>query len=227
LSTIWTLVKKDLLRDSRHPWGLVVFMIIPVLTAAIVSLVFSPRADIHKSVTIRVAVLDRDDDLLSRLLRSGAGQGQTAENLQLDFVDSEQEGIEMVERREVSAFVILPENLTVDLLDGRANRLTLYKNPAQAILPKIVEEGLLVVCIGVSQGLHLLQPQIKAIRDIMERDELAAELEVASLASSSMERLRAVEPYLFPPLVQFQTIDASEYVLSTEVEKSRMEEPGL
>ena len=39
MKTIWTLVKKDLLRDARHPWGLIVFMIIPVLTAVIISFV--------------------------------------------------------------------------------------------------------------------------------------------------------------------------------------------
>jgi len=36
LKNIWKLVKKDLLRDSKHPWGLVVFMIIPVMTAVII-----------------------------------------------------------------------------------------------------------------------------------------------------------------------------------------------
>lgn len=226
MRTIWTLVKKDLLRDARHPWGVIIYMVIPVLTAVIMSLVFSPRADIQENVTIRVAVLDRDDDFLSRMLRSVAGQGQAAENLQLHFVESEQEGIELVERRKASAFIVLPENLTVDLLDNVPTGLTLYKNPAEAILPRIVEEGLLVVCIGVSQGLNLLQPQVKAIRDLMERDEMPSTLEAATIASSSVERLRTVEPYLFPPLVQFKTIDAAKYVPSTKADASQAGEPN-
>ncbi len=226
MKTIWTLVKKDLLRDARHPWGLIVFMIIPVLTAVIVSLVFSPRADIRKNVTIRVAILDRDDDFLSGLLRSVAGQGQAAQNLRLHFVESEQEGIELVERRKVSALVVLPENLTTDLLDNKPTCLALYKNPAQAILPRIVEEGLLVVCIGVSQGLNLLQPQVKAIRDMIDRDKMPGTLEVAAIASSSVERLRTVEPYLFPPLIQFKTIEASEYVPVPGANESAGEDPN-
>jgi hypothetical protein len=212
-----------LLRDTRHPWGLIVFMIIPVLTAFIMSLVFAPQNDIAKNVTIHLAVLDRDDDFLSGVLRSVSGQGDAAENLRLHFVATEEEGIRLLERRKVSAFVILPENLTVDLLDGTATALTLYKNPAEAILPKVVEEGLLVVCIGVSKALDLLQPQLKAIRGMMERDEMPDALEVAQVGSSSIERLKTVEPYLFPPLVQFKTMDASEFAPGVDARGAQRE----
>jgi hypothetical protein len=226
LKTIWTLVKKDLVRDARHPWGLIVFMIIPVVTALLMSLVFSPQSDITKNVTIHLAVLDRDDDFLSGVLRSISGQGQVAENLQLRFVETEDEGIRLVEKRKVSAFVVLPEDMTADLLDGTATTLTLYKNPAEAVLPRIVEEGLLVVCIGVSQALNLLQPELKAIRDMIERDRMPEALEVAQVGSSSVQRLRTIEPYLFPPLVQFKTIDASQYVPSTSASASETEGPN-
>jgi len=227
LKTIWTLLKKDLLRDSRHPWGLIVYMIIPVLTAVIVSQVFSPRANIQENIIIRVAVLDRDDDFLSGVLRSITGQGDAAENLQLHFVETEAEGIRLVERRKVSAFVVLPENLTADLLNGAATSITLYKNPAQAILPRIVEEGLLVVCVGVSEALQLLQPELKAIRDMINRDRMPGTLEVAQVASNSMDRLRTIEPYLFPPLVRFKTVDASEYVPTIDPHQSPTEDPNI
>ncbi|HSW00474.1 MAG TPA: ABC transporter permease [Sedimentisphaerales bacterium] len=226
MKTIWTLIKKDLLRDARHPWGLIVFMIIPVLTAVIVSLVFSPRGDLQKNVRIDLAVLDRDDDFLSGVLRSVAGQGQAAENLRLHLVKTEAEGLRLVEKRKVSAFVVLPENLTTDLLDGKPTAMTLYKNPAEAILPRIVEEGLLVVCIGASEALHLLQPQIKGIRDMMDRDKMPSSLEVAQIGASSVERLRTVEPYLFPPLVQFKTVDASDYVPTATPSATAGEDPN-
>lgn len=223
---IWILVKKDLLRDAKHPWGLVVFMIIPVMTAVIMSLVFSPQNDIQKNVTIHVAVLDRDDDLLSSMLRSISNQGNAAENLRLHFVDTEEAGIRLVEKRKVSAFVVLPENLTIDLLEGTATSVILYKNPAEAILPKIVEEGLNIVCIGVSQALNLLQPEIKSIRKMMNQDRMPEPMEVASVASSSVQRLRTVEPYLFPPLIQFETINASDYVQSASRNQENMEDPN-
>jgi len=226
LNTVWTLIKKDLLRDARHPWGLIVFMIIPVLTALIMAMVFSPQTDIQKNVTIDLAVLDRDDDFLSHMLRSISGQGDTAENLRLHFVESQEQGIAMLEKRKASAFVVLPENLTVDLLDGKTTSLTLYKNPAQAILPQIVEEGLLVVSIGVSEALNLLKPQLKAIRDMIEADEMPEALQVAKVGSDAIVRLESVEPYLFPPLVQFETVDAAEYVESLQSQADESEGSG-
>jgi len=226
LKNIWKLVKKDLLRDAKHPWILVIFMIIPVLTAVLISLVFSPQGDIQKNVMIHIAILDRDDDLLSGLLRSISNQGQAAENLKLHFVDTEEQGIKLVEKRKVSAFVLLPENLTVDLLEGTATALTLYKNPAEAILPTIVEEGLNIVCIGVSQALNLLQPEIKSIRKMVKQDKMPEPIEVANVASSSVQRLRTIEPYLLPPLIQFETVNASDYVQSANQDQEKMEDPN-
>ncbi len=226
MKNIRILVRKDLLRDAKHPWILVVFMIIPVLTAVLISLVFSPQGDIQKNVMIHIAILDRDDDLLSGLLRSISNQGQAAENLQLQFVDTEEQGIKLLEKRKVSAFVLLPENLTVDLLEGTATALTLYKNPAEAILPTIVEEGLNIVCIGVSQALNLLQPEIKSIRKMVKQDKMPEPIEVASVASSSVQRLRTIEPYLLPPLIQFETVNASDYVQSANQDQKKMEDPN-
>jgi len=201
-------------------------MIIPVMTAVIMSLVFSPQGDIQRNVTIDIAILDRDDDLLSGMLRSISNQGNAAENLRLHFVDTEEAGIRLVEKRKASAFVVLPENLTVDLLDGTNTSISLYKNPAEAILPTIVEEGLNIVCIGVSQALNLLQPEIKSIRKMVHQDKMPEPVEVASVASNSVERLKTIEPYLFPPLIQFETINASDYVQSSNADQENMGDPN-
>jgi hypothetical protein len=222
LKNIPTLLKKDLLRDSRHPWGILILMLMPVLTAVLISMVFSPQSDIRKNVVIRVAVLDRDDDLLSGLIRSISNQGDAAENIQLHFVETVDEGIRLLEKRKVSALVVLPEDLTVDLLKGEAMEIALYKNPAETVLPVIVEEGLEIVCIGVSQALGMLGGQIKTIREMLEADEMPEAFAVAEVASDSVKRLRQMEPYLFPPLIQFETVDGGEYLAaraSVEVPK--------
>ena len=211
MKTLWLLLKKDLLRDSRHPWGIVVLMTVPVLTAVIISLVFSPQNDIRKNVKIEVAILDRDDDFFSGMLRAISNQGPSGENLKLHFVDTEAAGLRLVERRQVSALVVLPENLTVDVLDGRATALTLYKSPAEAVLPQIVEEALRIACIGASQALRLLQPEVQKIRTLVDRDTMPEAVEVAAIAADSVNRLKTVEPYLFPPLIQFQTVAAADY----------------
>jgi hypothetical protein len=223
---IWTLLKKDLIRDSKQPWVLIIFMIIPVLTAVLMALVFAPNTDIQKSVTIHLALLDRDDDFLSGMLRSISNQGDATQNLRLHMVETEEAGIRLLEKRKVSALVILPEHLTTDLLDGKTTALTLYKNPAQTILPTIVEEGLNVLCIGVDRALKLLQPEIKLIRAMADRDRMPDPLEVANVASTSVKRLQTVEPYLFPPLIQFETLKASDYMSRLPQAEDAPEDPN-
>ncbi len=226
MKTIWRLVRKDLCRDARRPWGLIVFMIIPVLTAVLISLVFSPKGNVQENIIVDLAVLDRDDDFLSGALRSISSQGDAGKNLRLHFVDTEDQGLRLIEKRKVSAFVVLPEHLTRDLLDGLTTSLTLYKNPAQTILPRVVEEGLNIICIGVSQVLHLMQPEIKAMRDMIDRDRMPDPVEVAGVAASSVQRMRTVEPYLFPPLIQFKTMRASEYVPYMDPNQVPVEDPN-
>jgi len=186
-------------------------MVIPVLTTLLMALVFSPQNDIQKNVTIDVAVLDRDEDLIGTLLRSFSNQGETARNLKLQFVENEARGITLVEKRKVSAFVILPAHLTDDLLDNRPTALRLYKNPVESILPRIVEEGLQVLCLGTGQALRLVQPELRTIRDMTDQDGLPDAVEVADVALRTVQRLKTVEPYLFPPLIQFKTVNASDY----------------
>ncbi|NLH40617.1 MAG: hypothetical protein GX448_02165, partial [Planctomycetes bacterium] len=79
---------------------------------------------------------------------------------------------------------------------------------------------------GASEALKLLQPQIKGIRDMMGRDKMPGSLEVAQIGASSIDRLRTVEPYLFPPLVQFKTVDAADYVPSDTPNATAGEDPN-
>ena len=220
MKNIATLLKKDLLRDSRHPWGILILMLMPLFTAVLISMVFS--GDISKNVVIRVAVLDRDDDLISGLIRSLSNQGEAAENIQLRFVETVDEGVRLLEKRKVSALVVLPEDLTVDLLKGEKMEISLYKNPAETVLPVIVEEALEIVCIGVSEALGLLGGEIATIREMLEAEEMPEALAVAEVASDSIKRLRQVEPYLIPPLVQFETVSGSEYLAG----RARVEDPN-
>jgi hypothetical protein len=211
LRHIAALIKKVLQRDARHPWGLIIFMLIPVMSALIMSLVFSPKNDLQENIRVRIALLDFDDDFLGGLMRSMSQQGGLGNNLDLQFVDTEAQGLKLVEKRRVSAFVILPKDLTEDILDLKAASLTLYKNPAEAILPTIVEEAINTLCIGISHAVVLLETEIKSIRNMTDLDEIPNPILVGMVAAQSTQRLKKVEPYFLPPLVQFNSINASDY----------------
>ena len=219
-----TLIKKDLLRDARHPWGLVIFMLLPVMTALLLSLVFSPKNNLQKNVRVHIALLDHDDDFIGGFMRSMSQQGGMGENLRLQFVDTEAQGLKLVEKRKVSAFVVLPKNLTQDILDLKATRLTLYKNPAEAILPTIVEEAINTLCIGISHAVVLLEPEIDSIRRMADLDHVPNPLLVGMVAAQSTQRLKTVEPYFLPPLVQLDSIEASDYQSMAQAEPNAPQE---
>jgi hypothetical protein len=189
-------------------------MFIPLVTAFIISLVFGPSSNIEDNITLHIALLDRDEDFLSGILRAIGSQGNRDQNLRLHLVDTDQQGLQLLEKRKVSAFIVLPENLTVDLLDNRPTALGLYRNPAESILPRIVEEGLQVLCIGASAALRIMQPEMRRIRDFFDRDSMPTPLEASQVAAGSVQRMRTVEPYLFPPLIQFETVEAVDYMRS-------------
>ena len=61
---------------------------------------------------------------------------------------------------------------------------------------------------------------------MVNQDKMPEPIEVASVASSSVQRLRTIEPYLLPPLIQFETINASDYVPSANLDQENMEDPN-
>ncbi len=114
----------------------------------IMSFIFGPGNNGSASIpTIHFAVLDNDEDLLSGLLRYIPTQGDAAEHLQIHFVENKKEGIRLLEKRQISAMIVLPENMTSDLLNGVTATIELYENPAEQILPKVVRQGVsLLAC---------------------------------------------------------------------------------
>ncbi len=166
--------------------------------------------------TVHVAILDEDKDMLSAMLRSLPTQGDAAKNMRLHFVESRQEGLRMVEKGQVSALLVLPKNMTSNLLLGETNSLELYENPAQQVLPRIVHQGVSLLALGLSAAAETLGEPLREIRELTHTNAFPAEAAVGQVASASVQKLRNLRPYLFPPLVQFQTVAAAEFTpLST------------
>lgn len=207
---IWTLILKDLRRDWKNPWTILLFSALPLLMAALMAFIFGGHGT-SSVPTIHVAVLDRDDDMISRMLRSLPSQGEAASKLQLHFVTNREAGVKMLENRKASAFVVLPKDMTVYLLNGRTNAIELYENPAEQILPKVVRQGVFLTAAGLSSGAELLGEPLRDFRKLAKGDGFPAESALTQASSLSINKLGGVKTYLFPPLVQFQTVSASDY----------------
>ena len=117
----------------------------------------------------------------------------------------------MLENGRASALVVLPKNLTVNLLDGRTNSIDLYENPAEQVLPKVVRQGVTLLALGLSTAAEVLGGPLKNIREMARSEEFPAAAAVGEVASLSTRKLGHLRTYLFPPLIRFQTVSAAEF----------------
>ena len=207
MNHVLSLLLKDLRRDAKHPWSIVLFAALPLLMTALMAAVFGGEAKQEMPV-IRLAILDQDKDLIGGVLQSMPSQGDLANRLRLLFVTNRDEGVRILEDRQASAFLVLPTNLTENLLGGRTNTLDLYENPAEQILPKIVRQGTSLLAVGLSSAADLLNGPLQQARSLFQADRFPAEAAVAGAASDTVRDLGRVRGYVFPPLIQFDNVAA-------------------
>ncbi len=216
MKTIWLLLLNDLKRDRKRPWAMLLLAGMPLALSVLIASVFGGGSGSGPMPTVDVAILDQDQDLLTRLLRSLPSQGEAAQHLRLHFVNSREEGLRLVEASKASALVVLPAQLTENLLEGKTNRIELYENPAQQVLPKVVRQGVSLLALGLSATAETLGDPLRQFRQMIRTNDLPLESAVGEVASESVGKLRGLRTYLFPPLVQIQNVTASEFVpLST------------
>jgi hypothetical protein len=225
LNTILFLIVKDLRRDWKHPWTLLLFSAMPFLMTALMAAIFGGRAGTQAIPVMHMAILDQDKDMVSGMLRSMSSQGDAAQKLQLHFVDSREEGVRLLEKHKASAFIVLPENLTDGLLNGNTNIIEFYENPAEQILPKVARQGVSLLAAGLSGAAVILGEPLKEIRNLFKQGGFPAEAAVLATAAQSVQKLSHLKSYLFPPLIQFQTIAAADWNYETNRPASKEQQP--
>ena len=106
----------------------------------------------------------------------------------------------------------LPVKLTENLLEGRTNAIELYENPAEQVLPKVVRQGVSLLALGLSGAAETLREPLRDFREMILSKDLPSDSAVSGTALTSIQKLRGLRTYLFPPLVQFKNVAAADYV---------------
>jgi ABC-type multidrug transport system permease subunit len=177
---------------------------LPLVMTAIFALAFGSGG--AESVTIRVLLFDEDDSLLSKLLEGSSGSSER-ENLEIVPVGAE--GYEMMERGEASALIHLPENFTIDYLDGNPTSIKVVKNPSERFLPRVVDEGARIGAVGLSEASRIFRPELQQIGAFTNLEGFPADPAVAALSSGFNNKLSGLSEYLFPPIVELETTTLS------------------
>lgn len=197
------ILRRDLTRFARNPVATALMFAIPLTMAGIFSLVFGSGGG-GEGITVRVLVFDEDDSLLSLFLQGGAADSRMDQRLQL--VPVEEEGYQMMEEGEANALLHIPEGFTEDYLGGRPVRLEVVKNPAQRFLPQLVEEGVSIGAVVLSQASNVFGSELAIIGGFMDLEGIPPDLQMGALSVAINQKFRGLEGYLFPPIIDLESV---------------------
>jgi ABC-2 type transport system permease protein len=201
--TLRTLLAKDLRRAWRNPVPWIVSIAVPLLITALIGLAFGPQAGGGGLGRISLALVDEDDSPLTRFIRGALGGQEAGKHLDVRLLERV-DALRSVTDNEIAAVVVIPKGFTGNYLGGRPVVLELVKNPAQAIHPAVVEEGLGLLIAALNAIAHTLGDDFAewgAILDGTSRFEFEA---ASRLLQQTGDRLTPARTYLSPPLVSYQ-----------------------
>jgi ABC-2 type transport system permease protein len=196
----WLAVRKDIARHLRDPVALLLWLLIPLLVGAAVSLATGGRGGGKPEA--RVLIVDEDGSLGSSLLRRTLSQAGGI--IQTEDVQSLQEGQNLISGGKATALLVIPKGFGNALLRETPTRLRLVTNPEQSILPEIVHETLEVFTDAAFYLHRVLGREIRAIADRGSggRTQSDEEMERVNLAIS--QATTRIQKYFFPPLMELE-----------------------
>lgn len=199
--------RKDLARLARDWPSVALWAGIPLAIGLLLFLAFGREGTEPQAVLL---VADQDESLASRLLVGAYEQGPLAEMVLVEPVDLA-EGREAIEDGKGSALLIVPEGFGGRVLREEPVELTLVRNPAQQILPDILEETLDIIVDGVFYLQQLFSEPLSVIAGgIDEAADTVSDSTVARASVAFNQIGNRVGGYLFPPVIQIETTTADD-----------------
>ena len=131
-------VVKDLRRLRRDPFSFAAWLGIPLILAVLMNMVFGRAPAMPHGVLL---VADNDNSMVSATMVAAFGHESLSRMLTVEKVTTDQ-GRARIDQGDGSALLIIPSGLQQAWLLHQPYHLKLLTNPAQRILPRIIEESL-------------------------------------------------------------------------------------
>ena len=200
---IWISTVKDLRRLRRDPVSLATWIAIPLVLAVLMNMVFGGGDATPQGLLL---VQDEDRTFVSNMLTGSFRSGPLAKMLLLEDVKPA-EGRARIDRGEGSALLIIPKGFEQAYLQKQPFRLELITNPAQRILPKIVEESLSMM---IDAGFYVEALFGDQLRNFSPGKATADPLLVAAGVLND-PRIQKLRQSLNPPLIELETSVVQEH----------------
>ena len=199
---VWQAARKDLKRHATDPLALLLWMGIPLLIGALITLAFGGDGVKPKA---KLLIVDEDGSLVSDLFANLLGRDEI-EVLETERV-ARADADKRIAEGDASALLIIPAGFGDALLRDDPSVLTMRTNPAQTILPGIAVEIVNTVVELVFYGQRVLGDEIRRLLgdlDAMEGgpdDDTVGQISVAVNGAVTKAR-----KYLFPPVLKLDRV---------------------
>ena len=191
---------KDIRRRLADPAAFAFWIGLPLLLGGLLSFINDDNAAPPRAT---VLVVDEDDTFSSGLLLTALERAPTLE-LRTVTLD---EGRRRIDDGDATALLVVPKGFEQAVLDASSAsssspsqaELTLVTNPAQQILPNIVEETLEIVVEGVFYVQQIFGSALRRLADAQSGPP--SDVDVATMAVEINREVASLQNVLFPPAI--------------------------
>ncbi len=131
-----TILKGTLSKLLKEKWQLTMWLVIPMMMAALFSLMSGSDGNAKPSGILLIT--DNDDSFLSQMFVRTFSQGPLDDMFTLKKVKKD-EGQTIMSVGDASVWLTIEKGFTQNFVDKKPTTLKLVKNPSQNILPEIAE----------------------------------------------------------------------------------------
>ena len=199
---LFTSVRKDLTRWRQDKTALLIWLGIPFLIGGLITVMID-GGDGTPTGTLLIA--DQDDSLLSGFVVGAYSQDQLGDLIIVEKVSVE-EGEARINDGDASGFLTIPAGFQDAFLNETPVTLTLKTNPAQTILPGIIEDVTEILLDLGFYAQRLLGPEIKQIQD-SSSNGLTDDVFVSGISVDIQNKISKVGPKLSPPLLDVVIVE--------------------
>ncbi len=195
-------VKKDLARWRQDKTAFLIWLGIPFLIGGLITSMMDSG---DGTPTGLLLIADQDESLMSGFIAGAYSQEQLGDLIVVEQVTVE-EGEARINAGEASGFLTIPDGFQDAFLNETPVTLTLKTNPAQIILPGIIQDVTEILLDLGFYAQRLLGPEIQQIQNsdsITTTDDVF----VAGISVDIQNKISAVGPKLSPPLLDVVIIE--------------------
>lgn len=155
-------------------------------------------------------VVDEDRSFLSGLVGAAGRQGQLGQFLQIEEL-SAADADTKIQAGKASAMLVIPKGFQDGVLREQPTALTLVTNPAQRILPRIIEDGLRITIEAAFYAQRIFGPAIREIVDDSSRATgFPTDDRVADISRRINRSIQQLDGTLIPPVITVETRTEAE-----------------